>query len=283
MEVDNVKSAIILTTQRTGSTYLCYYLNNHPSAYVYNEVFLPQSPAHDAFRHFYINNVGSESRYNICTNRLFYRLGLNPLPASAVDTYLTSLTSNKEHSAPFPSIGQGQRHWPKDKQVDIVGFKLMYNQLRFFSHVEEWAKRNNTAIIHLKRRNLLKNYISEKRMQDFGVTHSYLGKSSNASIHFDYREFERYAQKMERNWEYHREMFANTNPYLEVFYEELFGNRSQTTDRILTLLELEHVEIAPPELNKVSSSSLKTEIHNHEEARTALGASKYASMLEDFE
>jgi hypothetical protein len=58
---------------------------------------------------------------------------------------------------------------------------------------------------------------------------------------------------------------------------------SQTTDRILTLLELEHVEIAPPELNKVSSSTLSTEIRNHEEARTALGASKYASMLEDFE
>jgi hypothetical protein len=246
-------------------------------------VFLPQSPAHDAFRHFYINNRGTEKRYNTCTNRLFYRLGFNLLPDRAVDDYLASLTSSPEHSAPFPSIGEGQKHWPKDKPVELVGFKLMYNQLRFFSHVEQWAKRNGTAIIHLKRRNLLKNYISEKRMQDFGVTHSYLGKSSNASINFEYKEFERYAHKMEKNWEYHREMFARTNPYLEIHYEELFGNMSQATERILSFLELEHVEMAPPELNKVSSSSLRTEIQNHEEARKALGSSKYVAMLEDFD
>ena len=193
-----MKRTIILTTQRTGSSFLCRYLNNHPSVYMYTEVFLQNSPAHSAFRHFYINNCGgSAKKYSLLTNRLFRHFGINLIPQKSIEDYLNSLVFNQEHSAPFPKIGKGQQHYVKNKDAKLVGFKLMYGQLRLFPSIKDWIISNQVSVIHLMRKNQLHSFISKERARQAGVTHKYQDKAHTSPIYFDFNRFSRYQQRSE--------------------------------------------------------------------------------------
>lgn len=276
-----MNTTVILTTQRTGSTFLCYWLNNHPHAYIYNEVFHRNSPACDAFRYHCMNNLTNGTFYPFLTNRAFYRFRINLLPKRWICEYLHSLVHNPEHSAPFPKFGEGRQHHAKIKQARLIGFKLMYDQLSFFSPLRQWILSNNTAVIHLLRRNLLKNFISNERLRQFGISHSYKNVQAGP-IQFEYRKFLKFAHKIEDRREYHRKVFQNTNPYLELCYEDMFDELEVAKNTILSFLDLENVDIKIPDLKKISTSSLENEITNHEEARNVISSSKYADMLRDF-
>lgn len=281
LEDRGMKKAIILTTQRTGSTFLSYWLNSHPYAAFYNEVFLKNSPAYDAFKYYYIKECGNRVLFPLLANKFFYRLGINLFPKRYLYDYLDSLVHNPTHSAPFPKLGKGQQHHVKNQHAKLIGFKLMYEQLRFFSALEYWIVSNQTAVIHLLRRNVLKNFISKERMRQLGVGHKY--KESQAKpIVFQFDRFVRYAERIEKGTQYHREMFNNSNPYIEIYYEEIFEDMETARTTILDFLELEKLEMVIPDLKQIATSSLETEVSNYAETMKTISASKYASMLQDF-
>ena len=237
---------IVLSTQRSGSSYLCSLLDKHPAIRCVEEIFMPRNRNEITYRSW--RSASFSRRLKDWLNR-----------QQSVDAYLRQLCE-------------------KHRRFDAFGFKLMYGQAQRYPEVIDWCRNNDVKVVHLIRRNSLKMVVSRKVAAKRGV---YLSTRpvEAVTVNLDTRRLVRELRESERLVQRNRELFSAL-PYLETSYEEIMADRDQQLRRVLTFLGCEVNVQLSSELVKTSPDSLESLIDNYGEVRATLAGSRFEGYLE---
>jgi LPS sulfotransferase NodH len=249
---------VILTTQRSGSTWVIDMLNSHPSVIAYSELFLKTSkerPVWGGAKDVLLWKAYRQ-RHEAGTWRPF---GNIPLCFNYLDDIYTS----------------------QEEVIQSIGFKLMYGQLRqqMFCLLP-YLLVNRVAIIHLVRLNFLDVILSEEAVRIRNTAHA-RDEVQHIQINLDPNTLLPRIRKKERKVNWARRVFSRLGlPYLEVSYEGL------VTARVSFGAMLEYLGIGSgyeamntsfKRLNKGTHQEL---IENYNEVVTLLAGTEYAQLLD---
>lgn len=236
---------IILSTQRTGSTFLHTSLNSHPRIESSDELFMPRNSKEDAYAVY---------RRMTWRRRVVHLLNRQ----SIVNDYLNDFFTSRPG-------------------VEAKGFKLMYGQVKRFPQVSQWCKESDVRVIHLIRQNLLKVIVSRKVAKERGVYHS-TKTLAPLRIRVDCRKLIPLLREVESQIDSYGKAFAYRS-YIEVSYESLVANQAEESERILRFLDLNAMEPLVSNLKKVNPSSLYEVVENYQEMRDTLRGTTYERFL----
>jgi LPS sulfotransferase NodH len=247
-----VTNFVVLSTQRSGSTWVVDMLTSNPRVIAYSELFMH----------------GGEG---------------TPQWGQEQDLPYWQAYSRDKHRVAKPYwlwhyLGEAFEERP---DVDAVGFKLMYSQLTRISRPLMpmlWLKR--VRIIHLIRRNALDVVLSkEAGAAREGRLHARDGEDVEAvRLSLDTDTLLRRMTLHERAIAGARVRFKRVGlPYTEVVYEDLAADEN----RFAELFEFLGVEPAPvaSSLQKLNPSSHEELIENYGEVRDALEGTEFAAQL----
>ena len=248
----------LLSSQRSGSTWLADMLQSHPDVRMYGEVFLDRRPPETikpAIRHLYTSN----NYYNFRTTRAVPR----PFTAWA---YLRGLKQTSEAAR--------------------VGFKLMNDQLRALPEIWPAIVAYRSPVLYLKRRNALDIVVSHEARFQQGRAHSGRGETNSAParVHIDTGTLvARLArqQKIVRRME--RLLWASPVPSLSIVYEDLKDDREGVLSGVANFLGLSRIPAAKDggTLRRVNPGSYEDKISNYDEVSALLQSTPYSHYLLD--
>jgi LPS sulfotransferase NodH len=244
---------VVLTSQRSGSTWLIDLLDRLPSATAYGELFLPEVREWDAGSQNYPRFIewiaGRPAAF-----RLF-----------SVFAYLNGLY----------------------RRQGAVGFKLMYSQLRMFPEILPYLCARRMPVVHLVRRNHLDVVISGALVRATGQAHRQQGEPSKkpARVYLDPSMLLPQLTRLQRNMEVARGLLRWCHiPSIEVAYEDLALNPS-SFDRVWDFLGISVQEGLMPEseLLKIRRGGYREVIGNYEDVSAALLGSSFEHFLHETE
>jgi len=275
-----MKKFIILTTPRTGSTYIRLWLNNHPHVRCHGEIFLRKYEALDGFKYFTSQKFARRLAHHIFCNKIMARVPFNLLSGNLIKVFLNSLYYNPMHSAPFKELGTGRMYHSQENPEDdqVVGFKLMYGQLWKYRFLYNWIRDNNLKIILLKRNNTLKMYLSRLLMKKRGFAHSSKTEGAQKVI-VDSHQLLKCLNQNIRITDKIKKIFPS-NPILEISYEDFFNKHSETSKRMQKFLCVKQMDVPVPSLKKVSPDFVRDIISNYDEVENVLKKTKFKHFLE---
>jgi len=167
--------AIQFQNKRVGSTFLQKALDSHPLISGIDEVFV-----------------------NVARKQGIRKSGFIPYVRTTYNGY----------SQPQNYITQ--KVWARYPDKHVI-FKLMYNQIHYHAGLFDFIKNNQIPMIHLMRKNLVKQVISGKNAATT--------KHEKLSIHADVLyQLVQQADKLNKNWQQ-----QITWKKLELFYEDIIG------------------------------------------------------------
>lgn len=247
---DNYQKFIVLTRARTGSNFLMSLLQSHPSIRAFEEIFSRK-----------------ETKIN---------WGYPKYPHSS-----EVLKMRKEKPVKFLDEVVFRKFPPS---VSAVGFKLFYYQAQSAERQEIWQyleEDKEIKIIHLKRDNLLKVYLSH-----------YLAKATNQWVLKDekYRE-NSVAVKLDyddglklfvetKKWEEEYDNFFKEHQKIELIYEKLVQNTMQETKRIQQFLGVKPERLYSSTI-KQNKGTLPEIISNYYELKEQLEGSPWSRFFTD--
>ena len=158
---DSVRPFIILSSQRSGSTFVRIWLNGHSKIHSYGEVFLGHYKSADGFRAYCDNKIGSKLLFKLGHTRLAKALPVQVIPQKLVKDYLNILYDGKKHPAPWTDIDERINTIDPRIPKPVIGFKVMYNTIIQYPVLDDWIMEQRPHVIHLTRNNLLRKYVSE--------------------------------------------------------------------------------------------------------------------------
>lgn len=135
-------------------------------------------------------------------------------------------------------------------------------------------------IIHLKRRNILRTIISRKLAEAQGVWKSYncFGKGQRFdAISLTPNELLK-GFKETREWEKRGESKFRHHPVLDIFYEDLVAEPSETFKRITDFLEVRYV-FPKTWLKKQNSHGVRSSLTNYDELKNFFDGTEWASFF----
>jgi len=249
---------VLLSTQRSGSTWVVDTLNSHPRVVAYSELFMH----------------GSEGRPKWGGERglVYWR------------TFL------EEKGSPRSRLVRAYWLWrylgrayASQPGVDAAGFKLMYSQLRVSRPLLPVLVLRRVRIIHLIRRNALDILLSKEAGAARGGTlHA---RSTDAVQTVQLRLpteglLERIASH-EREVARARARFSRLGlAYREVAYEDLVRDEEREFASLFGFLRVGPANGAvSSSLRKVNPTSHEELIENYDEVRTALEGTRFAPHL----
>jgi LPS sulfotransferase NodH len=249
-----VTNFVVLSTQRSGSTWVVDMLTSHPRVVAYSELFM--------------HGGEGKPRWGQEQDLLYWQ------------TYARDKGGGRL-ARPYwlwHYLGEAFRERPG---IDAVGFKLMYSQLTRISKPlmpALWLKR--VRIIHLIRRNVLDVVLSkEAGAARGGKLHARDGNHvERVRLRLDTEKLIRRMTLHERAIAGARVRFKRVGlPYREVVYEDLAADES----RFAPLFEFLGVEPAPvsSSLQKLNPSAHEELIENYGEVRDALAGTQYEPLL----
>jgi hypothetical protein len=240
--------AVILTTQRTGSTFLVMALDSHPQIESAGEIL-----------------VGAPDRL-----RAPYR---GPFPRKVAKT-----ARFVKSGAWLP--GSRMRRFFTGGNAPVRVFKVMYNQLG-----NPFARRylqgnTNIKVLHLRRRNLLKMHVSQLLL---GKRTKPQTRESVPTIrvHVDPQAALTRMRRSRALYEQFEQLFAH-HPRLNLTYEEMIDGqaiREEVADRVCGFLGVEKLPMTSA-LLKVNPDSLGDIVSNYTELTDVLSQSEFADLLE---
>lgn len=138
---------IVLTTQRSGSSWFIEMLDSHPRVAAYGELFLPAGRGQPAW-----------GRGDV--------------------VFFSSFAKNKERGAlgsrrPVRTVSYLRELLESAGSVDAVGFKLMYSEARRFPEILLYSAARRIRLIHLVRTNHLDVIASREAMRTRGLQHAW--------------------------------------------------------------------------------------------------------------
>jgi LPS sulfotransferase NodH len=243
---------IILTSQRSGSTFLKSCLDAHPQIRCYGELLV---------------GGNLEPSRPVLGNRLMTK----------AYCYLAGRAWNPERIM--------DRYYGR-KEAPVVLFKAMYNHADNRRVRKYLAEHEEIRVIHLRRDNLLKQHVSrmliyEKRERPWQPHSTYRLPVVSVRI-----EPQRAISEMRRVRDTYNdfEQLLSRHRRIELKYEELFNGPTLSNDAwhaISELLEIEHADDATSNLVKINPNSLRPMVKNYDELAAALAETEFAKYLDD--
>ncbi len=242
-----VKSFIILTTQRTGSTLLWRYLDKHPNISGHGEMFLNSHKGVDTFSTFRRKSLKNRLRYHICRKYL-------------INDYMA-------------------RFFEKTNEIEACGFKLMYNQL--IPELEAYILNTKPLIIHLVRNNALKIVVSRETAKKRNLYHlQNETEIQDVTIRLEPKSLLNDLESIAAEVEDNRQKFSHL-PYLELSYESFVKDMTEEAENIFSFLAVNIVQGLPVPLKKINPDSISDLIENYDEVQEILMGTEFESMLDD--
>jgi LPS sulfotransferase NodH len=251
-----IRPFILLSTQRSGSTWVTDMLNSHPSVTAYSELLLQGASgkpkwggAKDvAFWNGYYEEESKRRPEVARAELLFEYLDLVYLPRN---------------------------------DCGAVGFKLMYGQFGFFSELRDYIKARQVSVIHLIRENLIDVLISRETAVMRDLFHSRDEEPpKQTQISLEVRNIREQLESMSSDIERMRRTFHTLQlPYAEVFYERLTSD----TSRFAAILDF--LGVAPAKrplrssLKKLIRSSHRDTVENFPAVENALRGTQFEKHL----
>jgi LPS sulfotransferase NodH len=249
--MNNKTKFCILTSPRSGSTWLSSLLKSHPQIQSFGEAFLWRKKG------------GWNDK--IFIRYYDYRQSNSLWRPWVVFKYLDILDNY-----------QGKPH-------NAIGFKLMYFNILEQPEILLKFIRDRYRIIHLVRENHLDVVISKAIGRQFGVFHTDKTSSQSKQVILNtsslIRTFYLYSLMHQI-----AAMFLKLMPLpvLKVTYESLKTNRQETLRSITDFLGVDSQDILfESELKRVNPGSYKEKIANYDQVEKTLINSKYAHFLQD--
>jgi LPS sulfotransferase NodH len=239
---------VVLTSSRTGSTWLMDLLNMQTGVEAHGELFLrhgrlsPAIAGRADFRRF-IEVYGTP--------------GLKRVPR--VFSYLSELYRPKL----------------------TIGFKLMYTHLRNYPEIVAYLTARRVRVVHLMRRNHIDVIVSEELARLTGKSHVKAGTTTNIPmVHLDPATLVDRIRSLSRKPGSARQLIRlSFCPVLEVTYEALL-EADQEFLRICEFLEIPRPATqVQSKLAKRGIRSHRDSIVNYEEVRRILSPTPFSSML----
>jgi LPS sulfotransferase NodH len=246
---------VVLSTQRSGSTWMVDMLTSHPRVVAYSELFMHGGEGTPRWGH------------------------EQDLPYW--QTYIREQGGGRL-TRPFQLWRYLGRALEERPGVDAIGFKLMYSQLTRIAKPLTpalWLKR--VRIIHLMRRNALDVVLSRDAGEARrGVLHAREGQSVEAvRVRLRTDDLLKRLTAHERQIEGARVRFKRVGiPYTEVIYEDLVADEKQGFDDLFRFLNVEPAPVSSS-LQKINPTSHEELIENYGEVREALEGTKFAGQL----
>jgi len=244
---------VLLSTQRSGSTWVVEMLNSHPRVAAYEEVLLPGQPV--------------------------LRFGAGDMEPWHVHTRHSS--TERRHS---PSLRAylDRLYAPDRHGMAVAGFKLMYSQAKRFPSVLHYLVAHRIPVVHLVRHNLFNAHLSCVRIRQTGIAHSRNGADA-ARVWLDTPRLLRGLRWRRAKVDIMRNLFRHVLhlPYLEVTYEDLASNRERFAE-VLRFIGLPDPELPlNSSLRKLNASSHRDVIVNFGAVKRALAGTPFEWMLDD--
>ena len=242
----------ILTTQRSGSTWLKQLLDSHPQVKALGEPFLwrKERPGwKDTVIDYY---------YNYKT----HNFGIRPW---IIFQYLNLLNS-----------------YPGDHQA--IGFKLMYNQLVLRPEILVKLALDGYKVIHLVRENYLDIAISRASRKKNNVAH--LESENKIKIKPVTLDISRLLTDIfiQENMQKKAKKLLNILPLpvLEITYDSLYRSRDKTLSFAANFLGIQSSGIIWDSQNmKINKGDYRQKIANFEEVKNVLAGTKFEKLLNE--
>ncbi len=279
----NVTKLVLLTTQRSGSTYVRLWLNSHPNVRCHSEIFYREYPAADGFKAYCEANRVRRLLYHTLGKRKWSRSPYNFVIKWLVERFLHNLYRNPKFSAPWTDMTTDAwvEYQPREDggQEKVVGFQLMYDQLARYSPLQKWAAEPDVSIIHLIRENAVKLLISRIVAKKTGAYQFARKKGPRPKVYLDPTETISELNRIVGLREKMRKKFSN-NPYLEITYERFFSEYPVESERVFAFLGIPKAEMEfPAFLKKLNPNSLEDLVENYDEIAAALRGTPYEQFL----
>lgn len=252
---------VVLSTQRSGSTWLLDVLGKLPGTRVYGELLLEQTRTWD---------VGATD-FPRLHDAPDYRRRRRP---RRVFAYLDALY----------------------RQDGVVGFKLMYSQVQHYPETLAYLRLRRIRVVHLVRRNYLDVVISREMKRLSGRPHLLQGgavvhagdgvqvrpdaEPAPRQVTLDPGALLRELRRSDRKYRLFRAWLRwSRQPHLEVAYEDLV-RRPAAFEAVRSFLGMEAGGVLPEaDLKKITRGGHADVIRNYEAVRAALERSPFAHLL----
>lgn len=228
---------VVLTGHRTGSTLLANLLQQHPDCFAGGELF----------------------------NWDFMEDGIMPWPAETEIGSQDLISLRRADPVSF------LKYLFQSVPEPVVGFKLMYTDGVLIPAVADYLAAEKTIrVIHLKRRNLLRRFLSQRRAEITGEWWKPIAEQNetrSAPIRLSFEECIADFTYIETQKAAYAERFSG-HETLEIFYEDFVKDIRDTLDRVAVFLGLSafgfELKIHSKEFAK---DTLRDEIENYDDLK----------------
>lgn len=243
---------VVLTTQRSGSTWLISLLDRLEDLQVRDELFINRNRTPGK------KYWDSDEVYPRFIESHHSSSGFRPF---SVFSYLNQLYD----------------------RPGSVGFKLMYSHLKAYPEIWSYFIYKRIRVIHLVRQNHLDVLISSQVKNKMGRAHILPGepRPENIQIDLEPQTLIPSLAKLQHKHDWIRQLLRwSPVRHLEVIYEDLVGDATQF-DRVWDFLEIESPDVLPtPKLVKIRRGSHADVIRNYNEVRAILTDSVFANLID---
>jgi LPS sulfotransferase NodH len=246
---------VLMSTQRSGSTWVLDMLDSHPAITCYDALFLPEGTG-------------------------------KPFAGAAGKQYFADYVRARDPLVPTiaaPVLGwQFLNHlYTTDEPMEAIGFKFMYSQFKPYPWLLAYLRLRGLRVVHLVRENKLDHVLARISARVRGKYHSRAGEALEMpKLHVDPQDLVRQIEHEERKVRRARAILAALRlERIEVAYEDLVADPKRF-DGILAFLG---VDPAGYELQSVfqkwARGSYEDRIENYDAVRSALERTRYAPLL----
>lgn len=170
--------------------------------------------------------------------------------------------------------------YAENHNVEAIGFKVNYSQIKRYSVISLWIKQNDIKIIHLIRSNLLKRLVSHKIANIRDLRHS-TQSVMPVKVHIDpgvlVDDFRRRQNRFAKYRKRIVEVFGA--PLLEVEYESLTADFELEMHKVMKFIEIDELIPLTSDFVKVNPDSLEEIIENYDEVKRTLKNTEFAKFM----
>ena len=242
---------VILSSQRTGSTFFRKYLGSHSAIDCRGELFIRKRS--DAFE-------SGEKYYSFCSKEIYRKILVNiAMSALIVPKFMDSFYSDSHPG------------------VKAKGFKLMYNQYKKNNISMQILTQRNVRIIHFIRKNILKRLISQELLSVRGIAHS-TEKLPVLKINLNTKTLLKRLRKMNDEVDLFRKKLAGIE-HIEIYHEAFVTSPKAEIRKVLEFLEIDREEELFSNLKKINPSDIKKSLANYDDVEKVLSGSEFKDFL----
>ena len=256
---------VVLSTQRSGSTWVVDMLDSHPRIVAYSEL---------------LNDAGrGRPQWGGAKDMLFWTSWREQRVGAAAGATTQAGAREAADGAPLLPAYLDEVFRPRPG-IDAVGLKVMYDQLAAKPALYRYMREHGVRVVHLQRANLLHVLVSRYVAMASDVFHTRDAPSARAQpVRLDAQTLLAQLRAMRRDTESVQAALTQRGIQThEVHYEQLVDDRGRF-DALTRFLGV-HAPGAPlaSGLRKIVRRPISEMIENHAEVRAALAGTEFEAM-----